>query len=252
MTILDNGAYAGDATLPFTGPEDKRLLTYSVDLEMQVTPSQKHESRLIKGIIAQGVLKLEYTADLTQTYAIVNESAQERSLWIAHPINSGWKLETPEKPTETTDNQYRFEVTVGAGQEQAFKVNETRTYHQHYRLLDYNINQLAVWSNNGELDEDLRKAIAKAASLKSKEQQLRQQAQDQRKQTGTITQEQKRIRDNMARVDRNSQLYQRYVTKLTEQEDKLEALQTKAFELDNQANAVRDELAAYLKSLNVE
>ena len=252
MTILDNGAYAGDATLPFTGPEDKRLLTYSVDLEMQVTPSRKQESRLIKGIIAQGVLKLEYTADLTQTYAIVNESAQERSLWIAHPINQGWKLETPEEPTETTESQYRFEVAVAAGQEQAFKVNETRTYHQHYRLVDHNINQLTVWSNNGELDEDLRKAIAKAASLKSKEQQLRQQAQDQRNQTGTITQEQRRVRDNMARVNRDSQLYQRYVTKLTEQEDKLEALQTKAFELDNQANAVRDELAAYLKSLSID
>ncbi|MEO0477187.1 MAG: hypothetical protein AAF085_14655, partial [Planctomycetota bacterium] len=84
MTILDNGAYAGDATLPFTGPEDKRLLTYSVDLEMQVVPNQKQESRLIKGIISQGVLKLEYTADLTKTYAIKNEAAQERTLWIAH------------------------------------------------------------------------------------------------------------------------------------------------------------------------
>lgn len=252
MTVLDDGAYAGDATLPFTGPGDERLLTYSVDLEMQITPSQSQKTSLIKGIIAQGVLQLDYTADLTRTYAIVNESSKERTLLIAHPINHGWTLETPEKPSETTANHYRFEVKAKAGGESEFKVNETRTYAQHFRLVDSNINQIIAWSRNGELDKGLREALAKAAALKNQEQQLRQQAQDQRDQTRIITEEQNRIRSNMSRVDRNTQLYQRYVTKLTEQEDKLEELQLKAFELDNQANEKRDELSAYLKNLNVK
>lgn len=252
MTVLDNGAYAGDATLPFTGPGDKRLLTYAVDLEMQITPSVTQQSQLVKGVIAKGVLQLDYTADLTRTYAIVNESGDERTLLIAHPINQGWTLETPEKPTETTASQYRFEVTAKAGEESELKVNETRTYQQYFRLLDSNINQLQVWSNQGELDKDLRDALTKAAQLKNEEQKLRQQASDQREQTQAITREQSRIRDNMARVDRNSQLYERYVTKLTEQEDQLEALQLKAFELEAQADTKRDELSAYLSGLNVD
>jgi len=252
MTVLDDGAYAGDATLPFTGPGDKRLLTYAVDLEMQITPSQAQQSRLVKGIIAQGVLRLDYTADLTRTYAITNESNDERTLLIAHPINQGWKLQAPKEPTETTANHYRFEVAAKAGEDSQLKVVETRTYQQQYSLLDANTNQLVVWSNTGELDKDLREAITKAAALKTEEQRMRQQATDLRSQTQAITQEQGRIRSNMGQVDRNSQLYQRYVTKLTEQEDQLEALQTQAFELDEQANAKRDELAAYLTGLNVE
>ena len=252
MTVLDDSAYAGDATLPFTGPGDKRLLTYAVDLEMQVTPSVAQQSSLIRGVIAQGVLRLDYSADLTRTYAIVNESSDERILLIAHPINHGWKLETPNEPAETTASHYRFEVTAKAGEESELKVNETRTYQQHFRLFDSNINQLQVWSKNAKLDKGLRDALTKAAVLKNQEQQLRQQANDQRKQTQAITQEQSRIRSNMSRVDRNSQLYQRYVTKLTDQEDKLEALQIKAFELDAEASAKRDELSAYLKELTVE
>jgi len=252
MTVLDDGAYAGDASLPFTGPGDKRLLTYAVDLEMQVTPSQTQQTHLVRGVIAQGVLRLNYSSDLTRTYAIVNESGDDRTLLIAHPISQGWELETPEQPTETTASQYRFEVDVEADDEAELKVTETRTYQQHYRLLDSNINQLVVWSNNGDLDDDLREALATAAGLKNQEQQLRQQANDLRQQTQAITHEQNRIRSNMSSVDRNSQLYQRYITKLSEQEDQLEALQTQAFELDEQANAKRDELSAYLSGLDVE
>ena len=252
MTVLDDGAYAGDASLPFTGPDDKRLLTYAVDLEMQVTPSQAQQTHLVRGVIAQGVLRLDYSADLTRTYAIVNESGDDRTLLIAHPISQGWELETPEQPTETTASQYRFEVDVEADDEAELKVTETRTYQQHSRLLDSNINQLVVWSNNGDLDDDLREALATAAGLKNQEQQLRQQANDLRQQTQAITHEQNRIRSNMSSVDRNSQLYQRYITKLSEQEDQLEALQTQAFELDEQANAKRDELSAYLSGLDVE
>lgn len=252
MTVLDNGAYAGDATLPFTGPSDERLLTYAVDLEMQVTPSQAQQTQLVKGVIAQGVLRLDYTADLTRTYAIVNEAGDDRTLLIAHPISHGWELESPEKPAETTANHYRFEVTADAEEESELAVVETRTYQQQHRLLDSNINQLVAWSNTGELDEDLRQALAQAAALKNQEQQLRQEANDRRNQTQTITREQSRIRDNMSRVDRNTQLYQRYIEKLTEQEDQLEALQTQAFELDEQANTKRDELSAYLSGLDVE
>lgn len=252
MTVLDDGAYAGDATLPFTGPEDKRLLTYAVDLEMQVTPSQAQATQLVKGVIAQGVLRLDYTADLTRTYAVTNESDDKRTLLIAHPITSGWTLETPDKPTETTASHYRFEVAAEAESETELKVVETYTYAQHIRLLDTNANQLIVWSNTQELNKDLRDALTKAAELKNQEQRLRQQANDLRQQTQTITREQDRIRSNMARVDRNSQLYQRYVTKLTEQEDLLEKLQLEAFELEGQANETRDELSAYLSNLDVD
>ena len=51
-------------------------------------------------------------SDLTRTYAIVNEAGAERTLLIAHPINHGWKLETPKEPDETTASHYRFAMKV--------------------------------------------------------------------------------------------------------------------------------------------
>ncbi|MEO8498733.1 MAG: hypothetical protein ABI614_27030, partial [Planctomycetota bacterium] len=46
-----------------------------------------------------------------------------------------------------------------------------------------------------------------------------------------ITQEQRRIRDNMGELDRNSELYMRYVSKLDAQETVIEELRPKLAEL---------------------
>ena len=80
--------------------------------------------------------------------------------------------------------------------------------------------------------------------VEQKRQQLTQQIQ-------SITQEQARIRQNMAQLDRTSDLYKRYVTILGQQEDQI-ARDTKDIQdLLKRETALRQALDDYLSHLNI-
>jgi chromosome segregation ATPase len=67
-----------------------------------------------------------------------------------------------------------------------------------------------------------------------------------------IGEEQARIRQNMDRLDRTSELYKRYVGKFTEQEDQIESLREQIQELQSQENQFRKSLDEYLMGLDLQ
>ena len=67
-----------------------------------------------------------------------------------------------------------------------------------------------------------------------------------------IDQEQARIRQNMAQLEKDNDLYRRYVKKLNEQEDEVEALRTRIEELTVEEAKQRAALDEYLLALEVE
>jgi uncharacterized coiled-coil DUF342 family protein len=67
-----------------------------------------------------------------------------------------------------------------------------------------------------------------------------------------ITQEQGRIRENMARLAPNSDLYNRYVSKLDQQESEIEKLRTEIEALKATEDKQKRELNDYLLALDIE
>jgi hypothetical protein len=63
--------------------------------------------------------------------------------------------------------------------------------------------------------------------------------------------EQNRIRQNMAQLDRNSDLYNRYVKKFGEQEDQVESLRKEIALLKDQEQKQRQDLDKYLLALEI-
>ena len=68
----------------------------------------------------------------------------------------------------------------------------------------------------------------------------------------TINQEQARIRQNLAQLEKNSELYNRYIGKLAEQEDDLERLRKQLTELHDKEASKRDAVEEFVLNLNVE
>ncbi len=66
-----------------------------------------------------------------------------------------------------------------------------------------------------------------------------------------VTQEQDRIRQNMGQLDRNTDLYKRYVEKFGTQEDEVERNRKQIDELTVQENKLRKSLDDYLINLSV-
>ena len=62
-------------------------------------------------------------------------------------------------------------------------------------------------------------------------------------------QEQSRIRQNMAQLDRNSPLYQQYVKELTDQENQIQSLRTRIAARRAEEDAAQKELRAFVDGL---
>ena len=67
-----------------------------------------------------------------------------------------------------------------------------------------------------------------------------------------ITQSQSRIRQNMQALERNSDLYRRYVEKFAQQEDQIETLREHWLQQRAAVASAKQRLSNFLDDLNVE
>ena len=69
---------------------------------------------------------------------------------------------------------------------------------------------------------------------------------------GRIGEDQNRIRSNMGSIDRNSDLYRRYMTKFAEQESRLEAITTEAEAAQQKRDQAQAGLDEFVANLSVD
>jgi hypothetical protein len=125
FSVLDGGAFAGEGLVEAMKPGEKRLLSYAVDLGVQVEARNGDEERTVSRIvIARGVLDQRSDRLARRIYTIRNNDTADRRVVIEHPIRSGWKLASTTTPAETSTDAYRFVVTVPAKKTETFTVAE--------------------------------------------------------------------------------------------------------------------------------
>jgi hypothetical protein len=252
ITVFEDNSYAGDAQVNNVPPGQERLVSYGVDLNMVVNSQPKpQETSLVAAKIVKGVLELTHKYVANQLYTLENKSDADRTVIIEHPVAPDWKLLEPEKPLETTDRLYRFRTSVAAGKTSDFAVKQEKVEAQGLALLPMDVTMIAEFVRNGQIDDKVRDALRKAGELKQKVVDSERQIAEHQQQLEQITQEQNRIRENLRTVPQNSQYYTRLMTKLNDQESKIETLQTEKDKLQDQFNAQRGELEAYLNDLSI-
>ena len=102
------------------------------------------------------------------------------------------------------------------------------------------------------VSDEVKAALKQAAALKAEWQALQVKRQQLEEQIRVIEQEQARIRQNMAQLDRTSDLYKRYVQKFAEQEDQNDKIRAEIKAVAEQINAAKKKLDDYLMSLEVK
>ncbi|MEM8781383.1 MAG: DUF4139 domain-containing protein [Planctomycetota bacterium] len=266
VTVLDDGAYAGDARLGFLAPGDARLLTYGLDLELTVDPTQTNRTQLVTAKVSRGVLELTHATQYTHTYEARNAAGSERQLLIEHPRHPQRELIEPRLPregedqardasnlgVEKTSTAWRFPLAVPAGQTAKLTVVERQPHTQTVQLLRQNADQLAVHVRNGQMPQAVREALAEAVKRQRALEETDRQIAELEQRVADITNEQNRIRNNMSRLDRNNALYKRYVEKLDAQETQLENIGLAAEQLREQRGRQQQELNGYLESLELQ
>lgn len=252
VTVFDGGVYAGDARIPDLPPGSERLLSYALDLNVEVAPtSDFRPQHLISAQINKGVLLATYKQARVQSYVIKNSGDTEKTVLIEHPIDLQWELRAPKEPTEKTRDVYRFAVNVKPDEPADLKIEEEQTIRQEVAVHDLDINAIRVYLGAKTISEAVREALSEVVRRRMALADLNRQKQQVDQQIAVIDQEQARIRENMRTIDRNSDLYRRYVEKFTEQEDQIEKLRAVTRSLDQQIADAQKSLDEYLANLNI-
>lgn len=254
IAVYDGATYAGDAQIGHVPAGDKRLLAYSVDLEVDGRVESSQSAQVQKLRITRGMLEMTSLATTTSVHRFTNKDAtQGRTLIVESPRDPSWTLKQPAKPYETTDTQHRFALDLEAGKSAELKVVQERTMWQQLEVVTTDIQSLLAYRKQGaavseQVVEAVRRAGQLSAAIRAVEERLARLAAERQ----GIATDQDRLRQNMTSIDRASPLYAKYMAKLTEQETRLDAMGEEQRQGEKDLAAARAALDQYLANLDVE
>ncbi|MCS6918724.1 MAG: hypothetical protein NZM28_03045 [Fimbriimonadales bacterium] len=251
VTVYLNGSYGGDAQLTTLEPKGERVLTFALDLGVEVVRDRENlTSQQASVKIANGVLEQRVQVRRENEYRLQNRDSKPRTLIVEQPIDGEWELVQP-RNAERSANFHRFRVRLEPQQTQTLKVVEQATEQETVELLQADDELLRVFVQDRRLSEAVRQALAsilnRRRAIASIDSEIRQQEATIR----AIADDQARIRENMKQLDRNSALYRQYVQKLTEQEREIEQARRAIERLREQKARAQRELSEYVAGLNL-
>jgi len=253
ITVFDGGAYAGDGLIDDLGQGDERLVSYAVDTGVEVDPEPKGGDRIQMGMkVVRGVLYTTVKETSHVVYALKNRTDDDRVVLIEHPRRDDWELIEPEQADETTRNLYRLRVELPAGESAELSVREEHPVTEHVYLTSESLERIAVYMRWRQIPDAVKQALQKIIDMKREIADVDRQIAEKEERLTQIAEEQDRIRQNMEQLDHDSELYGKYVTKLSAQEDEFEQIRTDIAKLTDERNGLQKELEDYISKLTVE
>jgi hypothetical protein len=252
ITVFDDSAYAGDAQIQDLPPGSDRLISYALDLDAEVAPTIKQQPAAIVSVrISKGTLLTSYRHVRTKTYVVKNSGAKARQVLIEYPIEQPWTLLEPKEPAEKTRAQYRFLVQADPGKPATLDVKEEQIQRETIALTRLDDSRIQLLLSAPQVSDDIKQALRDLVERKLAIEQASQKRQELERQISVIDAEQKRIRENMAQLPKDSDLFRRYVTKFTEQEDHVDGLRQQITAGVAEENRLQKSLEDFLTNLSL-
>jgi hypothetical protein len=253
ITVFEGSSYAGDARVMDLQPNEERLISYAVDLGTEVKPEATADGgRLTHLKAVKGVLYTTTKVRETRKYTVKNRNPQERTVLIEHPVRSGFKLVSKDKPAETASDVYRFELKVPAGKSATQTVTEERDIGSALMLTNSPDEQIRIFIQSPVVSDKVKDGLKKAQGLRWEWAKTQREIGELQRQLQTITEDQGRLRANLREVPQSSPLHKRYLEKLGKQEDEVEKYRAEAQKLQGQEHAQKKALDEFLANFNAE
>ena len=252
ITLFESGTYAGDARIEDLPPGQDRLISYALDLKTEVEPKLEGGTQELATVsLKKGTMLISRRLVEDRTYFVKNRDTKAKTLLIEQPYRADWKLAEPKEPAERTRDLYRFSVAVDPGKTATLRIKETLPLQESILLMESGIDQIVYYQQAKEVSQKVKEALQRVVQLRSKLDDTRAQRMRLDQRTAEITAEHARIRENMQRLQQNSDLYTRYVKKLDQQETELENLRKEIENLKNTEEEHRRELQSFVMNLDV-
>ena len=251
LTVFEEGSYAGDARIDTLSAGAERLISFALDLNTEVAVSSRSVPETLLSVrIVKGSLISSLSLRTESFYTIKNSDDHGRTVLVEHSLNPDWDLVSPAGAEETTRSSYRFRVEAAAGETAELLVAQQRQIDRSVLLTNLNDDQIIYYIRSGRVDRKVMQALEGLAERKTKLSETVNQRQTEERKIATIHNEQSRIRENMDRLSKSSDLYKRYVSLLNEQENQLETALERSEDFRAAEQRQREELNRYILSLD--
>ncbi|HEX2891024.1 hypothetical protein, partial [Vineibacter terrae] len=243
-------AYVGDARLSALPVGENRLLSYALDQKVVVETESARTETLVRGSIAQGVLRYEAMQRQAMTYRVKAPAKEDRQLLVETPRLDGWTLTKPVTPNiGQVGGKYRIPFDLKGGETQTFEAVQEKVVQQTLALIDGSEDRIAYFAKAAAFDQKTRDALSRIVQLQGAVKAAEKKVEQGEAQRTRIAQEQQRIRDNLRSVPANSDLQRRYLATLDRQETELEALAKQRADAEKAVDAARAALQAFIATL---
>jgi hypothetical protein len=246
----DGNSFLGDARMDGLPAGDNRLLSFALDRKLRIKRDQLRQQTITGGKISKGVLYLQRRERRLTYYQI--HALAKRTLWVEHPIHSGWTLTQPKDAlVQTTRDQYRLQFDLVADEQRKVEVIEERPMEELLTLNTLSPRQLAAFASGKTLSPALRRVFAHIGDLRQTMLDAEHRVNTLNERINQVHRDQKRLRDNMRNLNQRSDLYRRYVDKLGRQEDRLEDTQRELITAKQKVEAARKTLNRYIDGVKL-
>jgi len=253
VTVFDGGTYAGDSRIEDMPPASERLISYAMDLDVEVAPESKPSPDEILNVrLLKGTMFVERKYVRLLKYAVKNSGDESKKVLVEYPVEPEWKLVNPKEPVEKTRSEYRFTVEAKPGEPASLALEFQRTETQGIGLSDINDNTIRIYQSAKVVRDEVKQALAEIVRRKQELAGVAQERTEREQELAQISEEQSRIRETMSRRARPGELYSRYVKKFSQQEDRIEALRDEIAGFQKKENELKNALDDYLMGLNIQ
>ena len=230
VTVYDQNTYAGEAIFTTLKNNEDRYVSYAVDLgTVATTKHNSSQQPVFRVQINRGMMVTHFKLQETKAYTFNNMDDREKTVVIEHPIRPAWQLTGDVKPVEKTESYYRFEVKLPKKGPVEFAVKEEMPQSTSYEIVNVTPDLIAYFVQQKFIDENLKKGFEAIIGIKNEISAIDAQIAQIDREKDALFKDQERLRANLKSLGESAEekdLRNRYVKKLSEQEDGVQKLET--------------------------
>ncbi|HVG60279.1 MAG TPA: hypothetical protein VNA24_17100 [Hyalangium sp.] len=253
VTVMEEDTYVGEAMLDTMKPDDKRFVPYAVELSCTVSVEDSSENGpVFRAVASRGVLVVEHYVLRLTKYVVRNKAKRPATLFLEHP-RQNWELRDTPEPAETTEGYWRFKLELAAGVSVEFPVTERTRGVQQYHFSNIQEEHVMLFLKKHYIDQRLAEALREILALKERVAVLTGDEKRLMDERAQLFKDQERIRSNIESLKSGAaqrELAERFVTKLREQENRLDAIGVELEKLSQERKAANDEISRRIQSLS--
>lgn len=253
ITVYDGGAYAGEALVETIKSNDKRFISYGVDLGTRISTTLGSQTSDTRELHAHDGLLIARSAVVQKkVYSIRNVDDRAKTLIVEHPVRSNYHLIDTAKPSETARDVYRFEIKVPANGSLEYPVTEENVYDQQTSVSSMSPDNLLFYIRNKAVNDAARRQLQQVSDLKTQIVSLDNEKRKLDADVQNITRDEDRNRQNissLSAVSGQQQTVQEYARKLSEQEIQITKARDRQAAIDSQKNQLQTQLTTLIEKL---